>query len=76
MEWVTAVAGASAWYNQGTLAAAYAENGQFEEATKWGTRAMELAAGADEGRWQKWLAGFRERQPVREGVRAKEESTT
>lgn len=54
------------WWMLGTLAAAYAELGRFAEAKIWGSRASQLAAGADDGKWEKWIAGFEKGQPVRE----------
>lgn len=66
MEWVTTGSGNWAWWNYGTVAAAYAETGQFDEAANWGNRARELAAGEDMGRWEKWLDEFREKRPIRQ----------
>jgi tetratricopeptide (TPR) repeat protein len=60
------LAGAT-WWMLGTLAAAYAEAGDFAKAIIWGNHAMQKADGADEGRWAKWIAGFAEGRPIRDG---------
>jgi hypothetical protein len=56
----------AAWWMLGTVAAAYAEVGDFDAAKAWGGHAMELAAGADDGKWESRIAGFEQRQPVRD----------
>jgi len=52
----------------GTLAAAHAANGQFDEAVRWQTKALEskeyVALGGDNGK--QMLALFKERKPYRE----------
>ena len=51
-----------------TLAASYAEGGDFDSAVKWQSKAVELCA--DEGRkqtYQAWLALFRQKKPYHEG---------
>jgi hypothetical protein len=59
-------AGAPGWM-LGTLAAAYAAAGNFDRANTWGIRAMQLAEGADKGRWVSWISGFAEGRPIRVG---------
>ena len=49
-----------------TLAAAYAEMGSFDEAIAWGSRALEIAGGADKEKLESRIAGFEQRQPVRD----------
>ena len=58
-----------------TLAAAYAENGDFENAVKWSQKSVELAEG-DETREQlgKELSSYKEGKPFRE--RQEQEETT
>ncbi|MFM9964113.1 MAG: tetratricopeptide repeat protein [Planctomycetaceae bacterium] len=52
--------------NVATLAAAYAEAGDFENAVKWQTRAVELASAADKPALQTRLELFRSGKPFRE----------
>ena len=52
--------------NIGTLAAAYAEAGDFENAVKWQARAVELASTTDKAPLQKRLELFRSGKPFRE----------
>jgi Tfp pilus assembly protein PilF len=47
-----------------TLAAAYAEAGQFDEALKWQTEAVQLEAHSDEG-YEARLAMYQKREPFR-----------
>jgi serine/threonine-protein kinase len=48
-----------------TLAAAYAENGNFDEAVKWQMSATELAAKANKKDYEARLAMYQKRQPYR-----------
>jgi tetratricopeptide (TPR) repeat protein len=54
------------WNALDTLAAAHAENGQFDEARQWLGTAIELAPEAEKPRLQKHLALVMASQPVRE----------
>lgn len=49
-----------------TLAAAYAESGNFAEAIRWQTKALKLAPYAERPRYYRCLMGFRAGQPFRE----------
>ncbi len=71
MQWVETETAAQRWNHVGTLAAAYAECGRFEEAKKWGNLARDLASGEDAAGWVKRLDGFAEGRSVREGAPAK-----
>ncbi|HUG70352.1 MAG TPA: hypothetical protein VMM76_21565 [Pirellulaceae bacterium] len=51
-----------------TVAAAYAESGDFESAVKWQEEAIRLAPGAYSQDFQKRLRLFKARKPYREGV--------
>lgn len=66
MAWARDEVGTPRWYYTGTLAAACAEAGRFDEAVVYGMRAQEMAQGADGGRWAVWLAGFAQEQPIRD----------
>jgi tetratricopeptide (TPR) repeat protein len=48
-----------------TLAAAYAENGQFDEAVKWQTSALALLGNVDRDEFEARLAMYRKREPYR-----------
>ena len=50
----------------GTLAAAYAESGDFEKAVKWQTKAVELAKGADKAGFTERLRLYKAGKPYRE----------
>lgn len=49
-----------------TLAAAYAETGDFENAVKWSKKSVELADAGDQEELNKELASFKEKKPWRE----------
>jgi predicted Zn-dependent protease len=49
-----------------TLAAAHAENGDFSEAVKWSTKAVEMSEGDERQDLQENLQHFKNRQPIRE----------
>ncbi|MBL9131419.1 MAG: rhomboid family intramembrane serine protease [Verrucomicrobiaceae bacterium] len=49
-----------------TLAAAYAENGDFSEAMKWSTKAVERSEGDERQALLENLQRFKNRQPIRE----------
>jgi len=48
-----------------TLAAAYAENGQFDEAVKWQASALALLGNVDRDEFEARLAMYRKREPYR-----------
>jgi len=52
----------------GTLAAAYAESGNFEEAVKTQTKAIELAKDAQKREMQSRLENYKAKQPYREPI--------
>jgi hypothetical protein len=52
-------------YALDTLAAAYAENGQFGQAVKWHTSALEVGGNIDRDDYQARLAMYRRREPYR-----------
>jgi len=52
-------------YALDTLAAAYAENGQFEEAAKWQTSALALLGNVERDEFEARLAMYRKREPYR-----------
>jgi Flp pilus assembly protein TadD len=54
-----------------TLAAAYAEEGNFPEAIKWENKALALASARDRAQFEKALHLYQQGQPYREGVSAK-----
>lgn len=70
VEFATRACGLSDWkeaYNQGTLAAAYAELGEFEKAVEWQEKANKLYADSDA--WKKGedrLKLYKEKKPYRE----------
>jgi tetratricopeptide (TPR) repeat protein len=49
-----------------TLAAAYAENGEFSEAVKWQEKAIELASANDKADLRSRLDLYKSRKPYRE----------
>ena len=49
-----------------TLAAGYAESGDFETALKWSAKAVELGEGETKEQLQKELDSYKEKKPVRE----------
>jgi hypothetical protein len=51
-----------------TVAAAYAESGDFESAVKWQEEAIQLGGGAYSQDFQKRLRLFKAGKPYREGV--------
>ena len=53
-------------YILSTLAAAYAETGDFADATKWSTKAVEIGEKADKEELAKELASYKEKKPWRE----------
>ena len=57
---------AKASINIGTLAAAYAEAGDFENAVKWQLRAIQVAPTSDQANFQTRLDLFRSGKPYRE----------
>lgn len=65
MQWATA-AEVTTWQYVGTLAAACAEAGDFEAALAHAERARSLANGADEGRWDRWIATLARHKPLRD----------
>lgn len=60
---------AKALSNIGTLAAAYAETGDFANAVKWQSRAVALAPAKDKAAFQTRLDLFRSGQPYREELK-------
>jgi len=52
-------------YALDTLAAAYAENGQFDEAVKWQTSALALLGNVERDEFEARLAMYRKREPYR-----------
>jgi hypothetical protein len=48
-----------------TLATAYAESGDFEEAVKWATKAVEMVSEKERPEVQSRLELFKARQPFR-----------
>jgi len=52
-------------YALDTLAAAYAENGQFDEAAKWQTSALALLGNVERDEFEARLAMYRKREPYR-----------
>jgi Flp pilus assembly protein TadD len=65
MQWAAAP-DVTTWQYVGTLAAACAEAGDFDAALRHATRAQQLAAGTDEGRWTRWLATLSQHKPLRD----------
>jgi tetratricopeptide (TPR) repeat protein len=55
-----------------TLAAAYAESGDFETAIKWSTKAVELGEGETREQLQKELESYKQKKPWRELQETKE----
>jgi hypothetical protein len=49
-----------------TLAAGYAETGQWDEAIKWSTKAVEAGEGSVKEQLEKELASYKEKKPWRE----------
>jgi tetratricopeptide (TPR) repeat protein len=60
-------------YILSTLAAAYAETGDFENALKWATKAMELGDEGHAEEYKKELASFKDHKPFRESLSEKED---
>jgi len=54
------------WNDLDTLAAAYAEKGDFEQATRWATKAVALAPAADKSKVQARLELYQANQPFRD----------
>jgi Flp pilus assembly protein TadD len=65
MQWASAP-DVTTWQFVGTRAAACAEAGDFECALAHATRARQLADGADEGRWDRWLVTLSRHKPLRD----------
>jgi hypothetical protein len=66
----------SSWKNMrhlDTLAAAYAETGDFIEAVKWQEQAITLASPALKSEYEARLALYRDQQPYREHPKANPE---
>ncbi len=55
-----------------TLAAGYAEQGNFDEATKWSTKAVELGEGEIKEQLKKELESYKQKKPWREVKENKE----
>ena len=55
-----------------TLASGYAEKGDFETATKWSTKAVELAEGESKEALKKELESYQQKKPWREKQEAEE----
>ena len=61
----------SSWYNPDyldTLAAAYADSGDFESAVLYQTWAMERAPESLKARYQRWIKQYQQRKPRREEI--------
>jgi tetratricopeptide (TPR) repeat protein len=74
VEFATKACELGKWKVEGTidtLAAAYAEAGNFEEAVKWETKALEMAAEKDKPRYQSRLDLYKSGKPYREEPKKK-----
>ena len=57
----------NSWDSLGTLAAAHAEAGEFDEAVKWAAKALETAPEAEKAALQERLELFKSKKPFRDG---------
>jgi tetratricopeptide (TPR) repeat protein len=55
------------WYYIDTLAAAYAEDGKFDNAVEWQTKAIELTPEEDKEELRSRLELYKQGKPYREG---------
>lgn len=62
------ISGNKDWYQLDTLAAAYAETGDFESAIKWAKKAIDVAPEAKKKLCQEQLARFERKEPARSQV--------
>ena len=59
------ISGYNQWSGLETLAAAYAEAGDFDDAVKWAKKALDLAPGVKKGKFQKEVELYQSRKPLR-----------
>jgi tetratricopeptide (TPR) repeat protein len=56
------------WYQLDTLAAAFAETGDFDSAVKWAKQALEIAPAAKKGICEQQLQRFQRKEPFRSKI--------